>query len=204
VIDPRDSARRVIAAHVASTASIACDAALCWRAMRSLAVVMLVMLGCGSKSEPEPPPPPPPPPEDKSLLDRAKSLGTDVVDKAKALSSDALDTGKALKQDLRGKLAIAKLDYDLAIDAIDEDEDDHEARVAGMKQLDVGSYRVGYARDAKHPLGDEYKWQFRVTWWVPATKRAVRLSIFTNHDLDEADLVDALLTIVPLAEKLVR
>jgi hypothetical protein len=157
--------------------------------------VMLVMLGCGSKSEPNPEPPPPPP-EQKSLVDRAKSFGDDVVDKAFA-------TGKELKDSVDGNLKLAKLDYDLAVDTDDEDDDTYEARVSELKQIEVGSYRVGYERDSKHPRGDDYKWQFRITWRVPATRRSIRLSIFTNHDLSQADLVDALRGIIPVAEKLV-
>jgi hypothetical protein len=191
------------------------------------ALLMLVMLGCGSKQvEKEEAPPP----EEESsrfggLADRAKDLGAEAMAKAKDLageakdevvekavavaakageiSSDAVTSGKELKSELRGKLALAKLDYDLTVDAVSEDEDAYQARLAGMKQLDVGDYKVGYARDAKHPLGEVYKWQIRVTWWVPGVRRAVRLSVFTDHDLPELELVTALVTIVPLAEKMI-
>lgn len=198
--------------------------------MKPIALVMLAILGCGSKEkEPEPPPEKTWSDRAKSmgeelgseLTNKAKDLGVDIKDKATAvgsevvekamdvavkaseLSGDAVKAGKDLKDELRGKLALAKLDYDLAVDVASESEDDHQSRLAGMKQLKVGDYQVGYARDAKHPLGGVYKWQFRITWWVPAVKRAVRLSMFTNHELPDLDLVAALVTIVPLAEKLV-
>ena len=163
--------------------------------VRILVGVMLVMLGCGSKSEPKPEPPPPPV-EDKGIIDRAKSF-------ASGLSSDAFKAGKELEESVDRNLKLAKLDYDLAVDTETEDDDTYEARVSELKQLEVGSYTVGYERDSKHPRGDDYKWQFRITWRVPATQRSIRLSIFTNHDLPEVDLVDALRGIIPLAEKLV-
>jgi hypothetical protein len=198
--------------------------------VKLLSLVMLVMLGCGSKKQE--PPVEEEKSRFSGLADRAKDLGDDlaakatevgdkagdlagqakasvvartlaVAAKAGELSSDAVDSGKELKSELRGKLALAKLDYDLTIDAVTEAEDAHQARVAGMKQLAVGDYKVGYARDAKHPLGDVYKWQIRITWWVPAVRRAVRLSVFTDHELPDVELVAALLTIIPLAEKLI-
>jgi hypothetical protein len=200
--------------------------------VKLLSLVMLVMLGCGSKKE-EPVEEKSRfsglADRAKDLggdlaakatevgggaVDKASDLAgqakAEVVDKALAiaakageLSGDAVKSGKELKSELRGKLAFAKLDYDLTVDAVTEAEDAHQARVAGMKQLDVGDYKVGYARDARHPLGDVYKWQIRITWWVPAVRRAVRLSVFTDHELPDVELVAALVTIIPLADKLI-
>jgi len=141
---------------------------------------------------------------------KAKSIGSDVIDKAievavKAgdISGDAFSSGKQLKDELRGKAELAKLDYDLAIDSRTESESDHAARIAGMKQLKVGAYTVGIEQDSKHPLGSVYKWQFRITWRV-LDGRAVRLSLFTNHELPDLELATALLTVVPLAERMLK
>jgi hypothetical protein len=141
---------------------------------------------------------------------KAKSVGSDVVDKAKAmaekagdLSSAALTSGKQLKADLDGKLNLAKMDYDLAIDALPESESDHKARLAGMKQIKVGAYTVGLAQDTKHPLGTVYKWQFRITWRV-IDGRAIRLSLFTNEELPDLEVAANLLTIVTAAERVLH
>lgn len=164
------------------------------------------------------------------LADKAKSLGEDVADKAKELgaeavekaggvgddviakakevaqkagelSSDALAKGQALKDAAKDKVKLATSDF--AVDVVSEEQEDFERRVKRMKRVKVGEYTVAWEQDAKHPLGAAYKWQFRVTWHIPLTKQAVRLSMFTNEELPELDLVNALVTIVPLAEKLV-
>ncbi len=150
--------------------------------------------------------------------DTAKELGTEVAAtaavvsdevvarakqaaaKAGEITAEALVSGQLLKQELNGKLAFAKLDYDLTMETKTESEADHAARIAGMKQLKIGSYTVGVAHDSKHPLGTVYKWQFRITWRL-LTGRAVQLSLFTNHELADLELTTALLTIVPAVER---
>lgn len=134
------------------------------------------------------------------VADKAKTVGGDVADKASELSATALAAGKQLKSEL-AKVVSSKLDYDFAIDAIDESAADHEARRARMKQLTVGTTSVGFAQDAKHPAGTTYSWQFRVVWRLP-DGRTARLSIFTNEDLAEAAFAALLVNIIPLAPTL--
>ncbi len=143
------------------------------------------------------------------VANTAKSVGADVVQtamqvaaKAGEISVDAFASGKALKDQLHGNLELAKIDYDIAVDAMPVSESEHAARLAGMKQLHVGAYTVGIMQDSKHPLGTAYKWQFRITWRV-LDGREIRLSLFTNAELPDLELAAMLAKVLPLAERVV-
>jgi hypothetical protein len=226
----RDTPLDGIAPHVAPPARIACDTRYA-RAMKWMAIVVFVVVACGSKKEE---PPPEPKEESgglagkfggladrakdigaratevgKDVAGTAKALGTDAIETAKALaakagqvSSDALDKGNQLKSDVKGKLAFK--DFDFAVEEVKESEADHQARLAGMKQIKAGDYMVGLAQDAKNPLGAVYKWQFRLAWRIPATERVIVLSVFSNEELADLENAATLLVLVSAAERIVK
>jgi hypothetical protein len=156
----------------------------------------------------------------RGLADRARSLGDDVADQATAIVGDTVDrtvaavakagrltteavaAGRRLQAALRDTRALAGLDYDLAIETFDEAEAQHRARLLFMNEIQLGATRIGWTRHTSHQLGSVYRWQFKIAWHIPATQRSIRLLLFTNHDLPEVDLGDALAIIVPLAARL--
>lgn len=194
-------------------------------------LIAVMALGCGGGKRDEPPPAPK---EEsgggllggltdkaKSLGDKAKQVGEDVAGTAKAIGNDAIETAKSvatkagslsgdalakgnqLKSDVKGKLAFTK-DFDFAVEEVKESEADHQARLAGMKQIKVGDYMVGLAQDSKHPLGTVYKWQFRMAWRIPATERVIVLSVFTNEELADLENVATLAVLVSAAERVAK
>lgn len=133
----------------------------------------------------------------------AREIGDVVARKAEGLSKEALELGKDLKSKLATGSKLAKYNYDLSIDAQPEDEAAFKARHAKLKQLAVGDYKVGFERRSQHPLGKVYKWQFMIGWRLP-DGRSVRLSIFTDDELEELVLAAMMGELLPLANTLIK
>lgn len=136
------------------------------------------------------------------LEGKAKELGDAATRKAAGLSSDAVALGKKLKDQVKD-IHVAGFDYDLAIDTSSESEREHADKLRGMKTLKVGDYSVGYEQVSKHPLGKVYNWQFRVTWRL-VTGQVAKLSIFTDEELPEAQLLALLGQLIPKADLLIK
>lgn len=170
----------------------------------------------------------------KEAGDRAKELGGDAIDKAKEVGGDAVDKAKSLEiekharevgdevarraeglskealelgRDLKAKLAtgskLSKYNYDLSIDATPESEEEFKKRHAKLKQVEVGDYKVGFERRSQHPLGKVYKWQFVIGWRLP-DGRSVRLSLYTDDELEELLLAAMLGEVLPLANLMLK
>ena len=149
----------------------------------------------------------------KGLGDKAKDLGGNVVDKtagvagdvagkATALSKEALATGKKVKAEL-DKVYKTTSDYDITVDAVPESAADHDARLAAMPSVKVGTTSVGYEQDSAHTLlGVKYSRHFRATWRA-GDGRTVRLSFYTKEELDLPAFVALLQKIVPVAMKVI-
>jgi len=129
---------------------------------------------------------------------QARALGDEVARRAEGLSQDALALGKDLKDKLAAARKLARYNYDLSIDATPEDEAEFAKRHAKLKQLDVAGYKVGFERRSQHPLGKVYKWQFVFGWRLP-DGRTVRLSLFTDDELEELVLASMMGELLPLA-----
>jgi vacuolar-type H+-ATPase subunit H len=129
----------------------------------------------------------------------AREIGDEVARRAEGLGSDALSLGKDLKAKLATGTKLAKYNYDLSIDAQPESEEDSKKRLGKLKQLTVGDYKVGFERRAQHPLGKVYKWQFMIGWRLP-DGRGVRLSLFTDDELEELLLAAMLGELLPIAD----
>lgn len=156
-------------------------------------------------------------------LDKAKEVGSDVADKAKqleiekhareigdevarraeGLSKEALSLGQELKTKLAAGSKLAKYNYDLSIDAQPEDEEAYAKRSAKLKQIAVGDYKVGFERRSQHPLGKVYKWQFMMGWRL-LDGRTVRLSIYTDDELEELLLATMMAEMLPVANLLFK
>ncbi|MEJ7597896.1 MAG: hypothetical protein WKG01_08315 [Kofleriaceae bacterium] len=149
----------------------------------------------------------------KDLSDQAKGLGSSVVDrttgvagdvagKATSLSKEALATGKRVKAEL-DKVHRSSFDYDLSVDATPEAAAAHERRLATMPNVVVGTTNVGYEQDSDVSiLGTKYRRHFRATWRA-GDGRTVRLSLFTQEELDLVAFANLLQKIVPLATKVI-
>ena len=133
----------------------------------------------------------------------AREIGDAVARKAEGLSKEALELGKDLKSKIAAGSKLAKYNYDLSVDAQPEDEAAFKARHAKMKQLEVGDYKVGFERRSTHPLGKVYKWQFMIGWRLP-DGRSVRLSIFTDDELEELVLAAMMGELLPLTNSLLK
>ncbi len=128
----------------------------------------------------------------------ARELGDGIARKASGLSKDALELGKEIKGKIATGSTLAKYNYDLSIDATPEEESEFEKRHSKLKQIEVGGYKVGFERRSTHPLGKVYKWQF-VFGWRLLDGRTVRLSLFTNDELEELLLAAMMGDLLPLA-----
>lgn len=128
----------------------------------------------------------------------AREIGDTVARKASGLSKEALELGKDLKAKLDAGRTLAKYNYDLSIDATPEEESEFEKRHSKLKQLDVAGYKVGFERRSQHPLGKVYKWQFVFGWRLP-DGRTVRLSLFTDDELEELLLASMMGQLLPIA-----
>lgn len=149
----------------------------------------------------------------RDLRDQAKGLGSSVVDRttnvagevagtATSLSREALATGKRVKAEL-DKVHRTSFDYDLSVDASREAAATHEATLANMPKVTVGTTTVGYEQDTKVSLlGTKYRRHFRATWRAQ-DGRTVRLSLFTQEELDLVAFANLLQKIVPLATKVI-
>ncbi len=129
----------------------------------------------------------------------ARDIGDEVARRAEGLGKDALSLGKDLKTKLATGSKLARYNYDLSIDAVAESEEDSKKRLGKLKQLTVGDYKIGYERRAQHPLGKVYKWQFMVGWRLP-DGRGVRLSVFTDDELEEVLLATLMGEVLPIAD----
>jgi hypothetical protein len=130
----------------------------------------------------------------------AREFGDAVSRRANGVSEHALDLGRQLKASMDAARAVAKFNYDLSIDSADTE---FAEKVGKMKQLAVGDYKVGYERRAQHPLGKVYKWQFMFGWKM-IDGRSVRLSIFTDQELEEVMLAAMLGELIPLSTSMIK
>lgn len=130
----------------------------------------------------------------------AREFGDEVARRANGVSDHALDLGRQLKASMDAARAVAKFNYDLSIDSADTD---FAEKVGKMKQLAVGDYKVGYERRSQHPLGKVYKWQFMFGWKM-IDGRSVRLSIFTDQELEEVMLAAMLGELIPLSTSMIK
>jgi hypothetical protein len=172
--------------------------------MRFLIALVVITLGCSAKKEE----PKQGSSSSNGQVDNGKPIDGDLLAKAKAvadksgaISSAAFTSGAKIKDALRGKVDPAKLDYEIAIDQRAESASDYASRIAGMRQLTVGSDTVAVTQDTTHPLGDVYKWQYRMLWRT-VEGHVVRLLLFTNHEIHDPDLIAAGLAIIPLSKDL--
>jgi hypothetical protein len=131
---------------------------------------------------------------------KAKEIGDEAARKAVGLSEDAVALGKKLKDKLL-EAHKKEHDYDFSIETVDGAE--HEKHVRGMKELKVDGYGVGYKQFSTHPLGKVYNWQFQISWKL-LTGQSVRLSLYTNSELQELALAALLADIVPAANMLLK
>jgi ribosomal protein L18 len=136
--------------------------------------------------------------KDLEIEKHAREVGDEVARRAEGLSKDALSLGKDLKAKLATGSKLAKYNYDLSIDATPESEDDFKKRHAKLKAIDVGEYKVGFERRSAHPLGKVYKWQFLIGWRLP-DGRSVRLSLYTDDELEELLLAAMMGELLPIA-----
>ena len=137
-----------------------------------------------------------------NVIDKTTGVAGDVAAKASALSKEALAARKQVKAEL-GKVYQSKFDYDITVDATPEAAADHEARLAKMPSVKVGTTAVGYEQDSEHSLlGVKYSRHFRATWRA-LDGRTVRLSFYTQEELDLPAFVKLLQKIVPVAMKVV-
>ena len=149
----------------------------------------------------------------KDLGDKAKGLGSNIVDKttdvagdvagkATVLSKDALALGKKVKAEL-DKVYATTSDYDITVDAVAESAENHDARLAAMPSVKIGTTTVGYEQDSAHTLlGVKYSRHFRATWRA-LDGRTVRLSFYTKEELNIPAFLKLLEKIVPVAIKVI-
>ena len=149
----------------------------------------------------------------KDLGDKAKGLGSNIVDKttdvagdvagkATVLSKDALALGKKVKAEL-DKVYATTSDYDITVDAVAESAENHDARLAAMPSVKIGTTTVGYEQDSAHTLlGVKYSRHFRATWRA-LDGRTVRLSFYTKEELNIPAFLKLLEKIVPVAIKMI-
>lgn len=128
----------------------------------------------------------------------AREIGDAVARKATGLSQEALDLGKQIKSKLGTASKLAKYNYDLSIDATPEEDAEFQKRHGKLKQIDVDGFKVGFERRSTHPLGKVYKWQFVFGWRLP-DGRTVRLSLFTDDELEELLLAAMMGELLPIA-----
>ena len=133
----------------------------------------------------------------------ATDIGDEVARRAENLTKDALSLGKDLKTKLLASSKLSKYNYDLSIDAAAESEADYKKKFGKMKMLDIQDYKVGFERRSQHPLGKVYKWQFMIGWRL-MDGRTVRLSLFTDDELEELLLATMMGDILPIANMMFK
>jgi hypothetical protein len=137
-----------------------------------------------------------------SVVDKTAGVASDVAGKASELSKDALALGRKVKTEL-DKVYDTTSDYDLTVDAVEESAANHDARLAAMPSVKIGTTAIGYEQDSAHTLlGVKYRRHFRATWRA-LDGRTVRLSFYTKEELSIPAFLKLLEKIVPVAIKVI-
>lgn len=125
------------------------------------------------------------------------------IDSAEAQLAVALATGRKVSAEL-DKVYRTDTDYELAVsEEADPDSAAHAERLAQMPTVSIGDVTVGYEEDATRSLrGVRYAKHFRATWRRDG--ELVRVSYFTQEEIDAVGFARLLQKMVPIVENALR